>query len=127
MGRGEVREEASSAERASGVREEPRVNALDVEGMAAVGEEPEFVFGVKFTEADGAVEWILEADNGSVEEDWQGVDEGLVDASVVEVEELLELALEGGGIVGFLWFSCGCSEEESDEEVDDSRDEEDDG
>lgn len=89
-------DEGFSAERAGGVAEEPGVDAVDVEGVAAGGEQPELILVGELAEADGAVEWLLGgADDLLVEEDWKGVDQGLVQAGVVEVEELLELPLEG--------------------------------
>lgn len=67
-----------SAERARGVREEPRVDAVDVESVAADRKQPELVVLGEFAEADRAVEGLLGALDLSVEEDGEGVDEGLV-------------------------------------------------
>lgn len=127
MNRGEVGEEASPAKRASRVGEEPCVYALDMERMAALWQKPELVIRLKFAEANSTVKWILESNNGFVKENWQGVDEGLIDARIMEVEELLELALESRGILRLFRLSYSGSEEESDKEVKNSGDEEDDG
>lgn len=114
--------------------QKPSVDAVHVEGVAAFGEQSELVVGLEFAEANRAIKWVqFEADYGLVEEHREGVDEGLVDAGVVEVEELLELALEGrraaaataAGIFG-LCSGLGV-EEESEEEVEEAGEEEDDG
>ena len=90
--------------------QEPGINALNVESMAALWQKPQLVISLKLTEADGAIERVLEAYDGLVEENREGVDEGLVDSRVMEVEELLELALEGCDIVWFLRLSVGGSQ-----------------
>jgi hypothetical protein len=88
-------EEAPAAERAGGVRQQPRVDALEVERVAALGQQPELVVGLELAQAHGAVERVLAAaQHAVVEEHRQRVDEGLVHAGVVQVEELLQLALE---------------------------------
>jgi len=70
-------------------------------------------------------------DHGAVEEHRQRVDEGLVDAGVVEVEQLLELPLERGGVrvapVRVAGVPRRRAEKEPDEEVQQAGDEEDDG
>lgn len=130
---GEVGEEAAAAERAGGVRQQPRVDAVDVERVAALGEEAEAVVVRELAEADRAVERILPAgaDHGAVEEHRQRVDEGLVDAGVVEVEQLLELPLEGGSVrvapVRVAGIPRRRAEQEPDEKVQQAGDEEDDG
>lgn len=109
-----------------------------MEGVAADGEEAELVVGGELAEANGAVEGLLGADDLPVEEDGQRVDEGLVEARVVEVEQLLELPLEGLrardvrprlvpiGLAGR--GSRGVLlDEESHQEVEQTRDEEDHG
>lgn len=126
VGGREVREEATPTKRASGVGQEPGIDALDMEGMAALGEKPELVVTVKLAEANSAIEGILEAYDGFVEEHREGVDEGLVHPGIMEVEQLLELALEGRDIVHILRVPVGGSQEVSNKEVEHSRDEEDD-
>ncbi|KAB8108702.1 hypothetical protein EE612_044588, partial [Oryza sativa] len=127
---GEVGEEAAAAERAGGVRQQPRVDAVDVEGVAALGEEPEAVVVGELAEADRAVERVLPAgaDDGAVEENRQRVDEGLVHAGVVEVEQLLELPLEGGHVrvaaVGVAGVTRRRAEDEPDEQMQEPGDEE---
>lgn len=73
--------------------EEPSVNAVEMEGMAALWEEPQLVVAGEFTEAYSAVEGVFQTGDGFVEEDGEGVDEGLIHPSVMEMEELLQLAL----------------------------------
>ena len=93
-----------------------------MEGVAALGEEPELVERLELAEADGAVKRPLGgvgAGDGGVLEDGEGVDEGLVDAGVVEVEELLELALQRRDALGVIVVLA-------DEEVEEAKDEEDD-
>lgn len=114
------------------MRQQPGVDAVHVEGMAAFGQKPQLVVGLELAEADRAVERVLDgADDGLVEEHGEGVDEGLVDAGVVEVEELLELSLQRRrvGVDNVFWVSDGGggSEEIAKEEVEEAGDEEDDG
>lgn len=85
------------AERASGVGEQPCVNAGEVEGVAADRQKPELVVGLELAEADGAVEGLLGAEDLPVEEERQRVDEGLVEAGIVEAEKLAQLSLERAG------------------------------
>lgn len=58
--------------------EEPGIDALQVEGMAATWKQPELVIGLEFAEAHSTVEWVFQAYDGFVLEDRKGVDEGLV-------------------------------------------------
>jgi len=130
---GEVGEEAAAAERAGGVRQQPRVDAVDVERVAALGEEAEAVVVRELAEAHRAVEGVLPAgaDHGAVQEHRQRIDEGLVDTGVMEVEQLLELSLERGGVrvapVRVAGIPRRRAEQEPDEEVQQAGDEEDDG
>ena len=91
--------EAAPAEWASGVGQEPGINAVNVESMAALWQKPQLVIGLKLREAHSAIERVLEVYDGLVEENREGVDEGLVNSRVMEVEELLEVALKGCDIV----------------------------
>lgn len=75
--------------------QEPGVDALHVKGVAASGQQPELVLCFELAQTNGAIEGVLESDDGLVVEDGEGVDEGLVDPRVVEVEELLQLTLKG--------------------------------
>ncbi|KAG6536984.1 hypothetical protein ZIOFF_002062 [Zingiber officinale] len=120
-------EEARPAQRASGVGQKPGVDALDVERVATLGEKPELVVCLELAKADGAVERVLDAGDGLVLEDGEGVNEGLIDASVVEVEELLQLALEGRGMLRFVRAPVAVPQEVPHEEVKETGDEEDDG
>lgn len=122
----ELRDEASPAERAGGVGEEPGVNAPEMEGMAAFREQPELVLRLELAQAHGAVKRVLNADDGLVEEEGKRVDESLVDAGVVEVEQLPQLALHGGGAGYLFWVGGGWPEQASGEEVEQAGDEEDD-
>ena len=54
-----LRVDAVAAEGASGVGVEPRVDALDVEGVPALGEEAEDLGALEAVEADGALEAFL--------------------------------------------------------------------
>ena len=73
------RVKGSSAERTRGVREEPRVDTVDVEGVAANRKQPELIVLGEFAETDGAVERLFGAfDDVFVEEDRKGVDQSLV-------------------------------------------------
>lgn len=115
---GEIREQTRPAKRASGVGEKPRVNTVQVEGVAAFGEQSEVIFGLELAQTYGAIEGVLDADDGLVVENREGVDVRLVNTGVMEVEELLQLALEGGGvIVRLIWVSVVWSEKKPDEEV----------
>lgn len=108
------------------MREQPGVNALEMECVAAFWEKPELVIRLELAETDGAVEGVLYADDGLVQEEGQGVDEGLVDSGVMELEQLLELALQGGGAAGVFRDSGGGLEQASSEEMEEAGDEEDD-
>lgn len=125
----EIRQQIAPAQRASGVGQEPCVYALHVKGMATLGEQSQLVLRLKLTEAHCTVEGVLEPDDGFVEEDREGVDEGLVDPCVVEVEELLELALKGGDVVRVLRVPerTRWPHEEPHQEVKEAGQEEDDG
>ena len=57
------------------MRKQPRINAVDVERVAALGKETESVFGLELAETDGAVEGVFNSDDGFVDEDGQRVDE----------------------------------------------------
>ncbi|BAS96531.1 Os06g0187350, partial [Oryza sativa Japonica Group] len=98
VGGGGGGEDAAAADGARGVRQQPGVDAGHVERVAARREEAELVVAGELAQAHGAVERVVlaepGADDGAVDEDGERVDEGLVDAGVVEVEQLLELALE---------------------------------
>lgn len=69
--------------------------------MATVGQKPELVFFDKLAKANSTIErflgtdYLLGTDDLLVEEDGQRVDENLVEARVMEVEQLLELTLDG--------------------------------
>ena len=71
-----------AAQRARGVRVEPRVHALDVERVLALRQEPEHLGGLELREADGAVETVLLSPQGSESEDWKRFHDGTVDAGV---------------------------------------------
>ena len=66
--------------------------------MTTNRQEAKLVILGELTEADSAIKGLFRADNLSVEKDREGIDERLVEAGVMEVEELLELPLEGIGI-----------------------------
>ena len=91
QGRGEediFRVDPEAAERAGGVGVEPGVDALDVEGVAAFGEEAEDLGVVEAAEADGAVEVVVMAvaaaeEEGAEAEDGEGFHDGAVDAGVL--------------------------------------------
>lgn len=103
-----------------------------MEGVAAFGEQPEVVFGLELTETHSAVERVLDSDDGFVIEHGERVDEGLIDAGVVQVEELLQLALKGSYVIFVHLVGASSSssvwglEQESDEEVEQAGDEEND-
>lgn len=83
------------AEGAGGVGEEPRVNAVGVEGVGAQREQPQRVPRGELAETDRAVEWRLRRRAAihdiTVAKDGERVDDGLVEARVVEAEEVLQL------------------------------------
>ena len=126
-----LREQAPPAERACGVREEPGVDAVHVEGMAAFGQEPQAILCFELAQADRTVRAFFQAFlHRVVEEDGQGVDEGLVHACVVEMEELLELSLQSGDGddgAGISAWMVVPHDQASDEKMEASGEEEDDG
>ena len=72
-------EQGPPAQRACGVREEPGVDALHVEGMATFGQEPEPIVRFEFAQADGTVGAFFQPFlHRIVEEDRESVYEGLV-------------------------------------------------
>ncbi|GER52039.1 DNA polymerase III subunit beta, partial [Striga asiatica] len=75
---------SASAEWASRVGLEPRVDTLDVESVAAFGEEAEELVWVEPVEADGALQPVfLVAFEGREPEDWEGLDRETVRAAGV--------------------------------------------
>lgn len=56
-------QKGGSAERASGVREQPCVYAIDMKSMAADGEQSQPVLVGKFAETNGAIEWLFQTHN----------------------------------------------------------------
>lgn len=106
--------------------QEPSIYTLYMECMAALWEQPELVISLKLTEAHSTVKWVLEADDGFVGKDWEGVYEGLVDPCIMEMEQLLQLALECCRVLCGFWFPVDGSQEVSHKEVEQPRDEEDD-
>nr|GMD27794.1 hypothetical protein GW17_00007284 [Ipomoea batatas] len=98
---GVIREEASPAERASGVGQKPSVNTLHVEGMAAFWEQSEIIFPLKLTQTHSTIKMVLvfQTNYGFVVENWESINERLVHPSIMEVEKLLlnpAAAAEGG-------------------------------
>lgn len=78
------RVDPEAAERAGGVGVEPGVDALNVEGVVAFGEEAEDLRVFEAAEADGAVEVAVSvAAEGAEPEDREGFDDGAVDAGVL--------------------------------------------
>lgn len=94
VGEGEVWEEAAAAEWTSGVRQQPFVDAVQVEGVFALGQQPEAVVVPELVQTDCAICAVLEPANGAVGESGQRVEVRLIQARVVRVEELLQLAME---------------------------------
>ena len=69
--RREIREETRSAQRTSRVREKPRVDTINVKGVAAFRQKPELILCFELTETHGAIERvILETNDGLVMENW---------------------------------------------------------
>ncbi|BAH93346.1 Os06g0167150 [Oryza sativa Japonica Group] len=102
---GGVGAERGAAERARGVGEQPRVDAVDVERVAAHRQQPEPVVAGELAQADRAVERLLgsaaraaaaaDADHHlPVHEHRERVDDVLVQPGVVQVEQLLQLPLQ---------------------------------
>uniref|UniRef100_A0A8R7R0V1 Uncharacterized protein n=1 Tax=Triticum urartu TaxID=4572 RepID=A0A8R7R0V1_TRIUA len=92
-----VGREHAAAERAGGVGEQPGVDAVDVERVAAQRQQPQPVVAGELAQAHRAVERLLgaRADHHlPVEEHRQRVDDGLVQPGVVQVEQLLQLPLQ---------------------------------
>lgn len=81
------------------MRQEPRVDTLHVKRVAAFGQQSELVVRLKFRQTNGAIERVLESDDGLVEKNREGVDEGLVDPRIMEVKKLLKLTLKNSNIV----------------------------
>lgn len=106
--------------------QEPSIYALYVEGMAALGKQPELVISFELAEAHSTIEWVFQAYNGRVLEDRKGVYEGLIHSCIMEVKQLLKLTLESCGIAHGIWLPVVGSQEVSHKEVEETRDEEDD-
>lgn len=87
-------QKGGSAERASGIREQPCIDAIDMKSMAADWEQSQIVLIGKFVETNGAIEWLFQTPNFFVHENWQSVDEGLIEAGIVKAKELLKLSLK---------------------------------
>lgn len=89
-----IREQASSAEWTSRVRQQPCVDALQVKRVLALRQQAQSILVAELGQADRAVGAVLQTADGAVAEDGERVDERLLHARVVQVEELLELAME---------------------------------
>ena len=110
------------------MRQEPGVNTLHVKSVATFWQQPELVLRLKLTQTNGTVKGVLlESYDGLVEEHREGVNEGLVNPSIMEVEELLQLALESSDIVQFIRLSSLGSPQESNQKVQQTRNEENNG
>lgn len=103
--------DVAAAEGAGGVLVKPLVDAVDVEGVLAFGEEAEDVDVIESREADGAFEAVAGASKRREAEEGEGLDDGLVDARGGEGagagEAVVDLAGvgvggEGGGAVAEL-------------------------
>lgn len=85
----------SPAKRAGRVGQEPCVYAGKMESMAAHGEKSKLVIWLKLTQTHSTIKRVFQATNdGFVEEDGESVYAGLVYTRIMQVEKLLELALE---------------------------------
>lgn len=80
---------------------------MNVKGVAAIRNGLELVAARKLTQTHSAIEWLLQSDYVVVVEDRKRVDEGLVEAGVVQTEEVLKLPLEGVGARGIFCESIG--------------------
>ncbi|WOK93498.1 hypothetical protein Cni_G02196 [Canna indica] len=70
---------SSSSDRAGGVGKQARVDAAEVEGVAAGGRQSELILVIEPAEANDTVEWILGADEVLIEEDREHIHESLVE------------------------------------------------
>jgi hypothetical protein len=95
--------------------------------MAAFWQQSELVFRLKFTKTDSAVKWVLQSYNGFVIENREGVYEGLVHPSIMEVEELLQLSLKNSHTLQIIWVSVLGSHKKSNKQVKQTRNKENDG
>lgn len=111
----EIREQASSTQRASGMRQKPSVDTVHVESMAAFRQQSELVFWFEFTQANGTVKCVVlhSSDDGFVVENRESIYERLVNTGIVEMEQLLQLPLKCGHTVYVFRFSIGRSQEKS--------------
>jgi hypothetical protein len=65
-----------------------------MKGMIALGEKTETIIFTEFVQANGAIRAIFQASDRAVSEDRKSVDESLFHSWVVEMEELLQLAMD---------------------------------
>jgi len=98
--------------------------------MAAHRQQPELILLRKLTQTNSTVKRLLQANNLLVLKHRKSIDESLIQARVVEVEELLQLPLESIRS-GDFWVSVGLSRcrrrwvlyEKSNKQVEEARDE----
>lgn len=89
----------SPAKWAGGVGQEPCVYATKMESMAAHGEKSKLVIRLKLTQTHSTVKRVFQANDSFVEEDGESVYAGLVYTRIMQMEKLLELALEDCHII----------------------------
>ena len=82
------------------MRVEPGVDALDVESVAALGQQPESLGGLEPAKADGALESFLLPTQRAEAEHGQGLDDGAVDAGVPPVPAARATGARGPGAAG---------------------------
>lgn len=78
-----------------------------MESVAANRKQPELIVFGEFAETHRAIERLFGAFDLFVEENGKGIDQGLIETRVVEMEQLLELSLVSVGGVGEFWVSIG--------------------
>ena len=87
-----IRQEAAATQGAGGVGQEPSVNALNVKRVLAFGQQPETIVVTELRQANRTVGAVLQSPYASITEDRERVDERLLHARVVQVEQVLQLA-----------------------------------
>lgn len=83
-----------AAEGTGGIGQKPSVYTIDMKRMLAVGEQPEMIFFTELTQAYCTICTIFEATNCSIQEHRKCVNEGLVQSSFMESQEVLQLTTE---------------------------------
>jgi len=85
--------QTKSTKWASRVRKQPSVNTLNMKSMATLGQQSELILSLKLTQTNSTVKRVFDTHDRFVRKNRECVNERLINAAVVEVEQLAQLPL----------------------------------